>query len=394
MNTGTTAWRHHSWIADDEDGEILLVEMPDLSQEVVMNWDPNTGDLFIAAPAPGVITFAKADDTAVRLRNTGAAANSKDWTMGVVQASGNLLFRPRSDAGVVASTITFTRTGEINTSLFSTPSNTLGSVARFGTIEVTSYAVNNGVITENAYFESGVGWKRRAEGYVSGVRFSANRVQLISAQHGAAGSLFTETLTMTAAAGFVNIGMSESDIGTFGPTAKLHVGAGTTAPPFGTAAKMIYLTDSTQVDLLLRETTSGVAGGIYVDTSTVTLRAATAHPLHFVTNNAYRGQITSTGAFLWGTSISTGSVAGDITIGNAQNLRALNTSNTAVPLIQLNGNNRLSLFWNNNPLNLMNAATSTTATAGGGVALPGTVLGFLDAVLDNSTVIKVPYFAA
>jgi len=80
-------------------------------------------------------------------------------------------------------------------------------------------------------------------------------------------------------------------VGNTSPQAKLSVGAGTTAPGFGTASKMLYVCDTTQPEVLIRETSGSVVTSMYSDASTGNLRTATNHPLVLQTNNTERMRI-------------------------------------------------------------------------------------------------------
>jgi hypothetical protein len=84
-------------------------------------------------------------------------------------------------------------------------------------------------------------------------------------------------------------------VGNTSPQAKLSVGAGTTAPGYGYTAKMLYVCDTTQPEVLIRETTGSVVTSMYADSSTGNLRTATNHPLVFATNNTERMRIDSSG---------------------------------------------------------------------------------------------------
>ena len=91
-------------------------------------------------------------------------------------------------------------------------------------------------------------------------------------------------------------------VGNASPQAKLSVGAGTTAPGFGTVSKMIYICDTTQPELLIRETGGSVVTSMYSDASTGNIRTATNHPLVLQTNNSERMRISATGLTGFGTS--------------------------------------------------------------------------------------------
>jgi len=91
-------------------------------------------------------------------------------------------------------------------------------------------------------------------------------------------------------------------VGNTSPQAKLSVGAGTTAPGFGTASKMLYVCDTTQPEVLIRETSGSVVTSMYSDASTGNLRTATNHPLVLQTNNSERMRIDSSGNVGIGTS--------------------------------------------------------------------------------------------
>ena len=91
-------------------------------------------------------------------------------------------------------------------------------------------------------------------------------------------------------------------VGNTSPQAKLAVGAGTTAPGFGTASKMLYVCDTTQPEILIRETGGSVVTSMYSDASTGNLRTATNHPLVLQTNNTERMRIASDGKVGIGTS--------------------------------------------------------------------------------------------
>jgi len=89
-------------------------------------------------------------------------------------------------------------------------------------------------------------------------------------------------------------------VGNTSPQAKLAVGAGTTAPGFGTASKMLYVCDTTQPEILIRETGGSVVTSMYSDSSTGNIRTATNHPLVFQTNNSERMRIVSSGELVVG----------------------------------------------------------------------------------------------
>jgi hypothetical protein len=116
--------------------------------------------------------------------------------------------------------------------------------------------------------------------------------------------------TLTGGTGIVNLGSGQFykdasgnvGVGNASPQAKLSVGAGTTAPGFGTASKMIYVCDTTQPEVLIRETGGSVVTSMYSDSTTGNLRTATNHPLVFQTNNNERVRISATGLTGFGTS--------------------------------------------------------------------------------------------
>jgi hypothetical protein len=111
------------------------------------------------------------------------------------------------------------------------------------------------------------------------------------------GSLALQTAGTTA----VTIDTSQNvAVGNTSPQAKLSVGAGTTAPGYGYTAKMLYVCDTTQPEVLIRETGGSVVTSMYSDASTGNLRTATNHPLVFSTNNSERMRIDSSGNLMVG----------------------------------------------------------------------------------------------
>jgi hypothetical protein len=93
-----------------------------------------------------------------------------------------------------------------------------------------------------------------------------------------------------------------TSIGNSSPQALVHFGAGTSAPAFGTASNLVYVCTAGQTEVQLRTTVNDVTGSIYTDSNGVNIRAASAHPLSFLTSNTERLRITAAGLVGIGTS--------------------------------------------------------------------------------------------
>jgi hypothetical protein len=93
-----------------------------------------------------------------------------------------------------------------------------------------------------------------------------------------------------------------TSVGNSSPQALVHFGAGTSAPAFGTPSNLVYVCTAGQTEVQLRTTVNDVTGSIYTDSSGVNIRAASAHPLSFLTSNTERLRITSAGLVGVGTS--------------------------------------------------------------------------------------------
>jgi hypothetical protein len=117
-------------------------------------------------------------------------------------------------------------------------------------------------------------------------------------------------------------------IGNINPQAKLHVGSVTTAPGFGTASEMVYISGTNQPEFLVRQTTNSVVCSIAADATGGFVRVGTNHPLLFYTNNSERMRITSGGDLLVGTS--TGQTSRIVTQADGTSTYGMTSNMTAV----------------------------------------------------------------